>query len=181
MTMLEIKGIPFDAPLYQPDKEHGSAFLNCQTVHTVFTIASDVKRLLPKELVPAANPAIGLVTIAHYGFSNFGSYLEQYSAIQVRDPSGDTGYYIPYIYVTSNDAALAAGREGLGAPKKQGHIELIREGDLIQGTLERPTGKRLLTLTVQPNTRMSASNGTRSERSGETSGVKKSCLPALFL
>jgi len=152
--MSESMGIPFDAPLYRRD-EYGSAFLNCQAVQAVFTIAGDVKRLLPKELVPAANPPIGIVAIAFYGLSNFGSYLEQYSGIQVRDPSGDTGYYIPYIYVTTNDAALASGREALGAPKKLGHIELTREGGLIQGTLERPAGKRLLTLTVQPNTRVS--------------------------
>ena len=73
----------------------------------------------------------------------------------IRDPSGEVGYYIPYIYVTTNDAALAAGREFLGAPKKLAKIELIREGGLIQGTLERPAGKRLITLTIQPDTRMS--------------------------
>jgi hypothetical protein len=110
--VLESKGIPFDAPLYRRD-ERGSAFINCQAVQAVFTIAGDIKGLLPKELVPAADPLVGVVAIAHYGLSNFGSYLEQYSGIQVRDASGDSGYYIPYIYVTTNDAALASGREAL--------------------------------------------------------------------
>ena len=152
--MPESKGIPFDAPLYRLDDERGSVLIDGQSVTAVFTIASDIKRLLPKGLVPAADPPIGVVVIAHYGLSNFGPYLEQYSGIQVRDPSGETGYYIPYIYVT-NDVAMAAGREHLGAPKKLAHIELVRDGDLIQGTLERPAGKRLLTLTAQPNTRIS--------------------------
>ena len=65
--MSAIKGIPFDAPLYQRDIEHGGVFLNCQAVHAVFTIASDIKRLLAKELVPAADPAMGIVAIARYG------------------------------------------------------------------------------------------------------------------
>ncbi len=153
--MSETKGIPFDAPLYRLDDERGTDLINCQSVTAVFTIESDIKRLLPKGLVPAADLPIGVVVVARYGLSNFGPFLEQYSGIQVRDPNGETGYYIPYIYVT-NDAAMASGREHLGAPKKLAHIKLVREGDLIQGTLERPAGKRLLTLTAQPNTRISA-------------------------
>ena len=94
-----------------------------------------------KELVPAADPPMGVVSICRYGFSNVGPYLEHYSGIQVQDPTGETGYYIPYIYVTTNDGALASGREVFGAPKKLAHIELIREDGLIQGTLERPAGK----------------------------------------
>ncbi|OAF02802.1 hypothetical protein AYJ54_25715 [Bradyrhizobium centrolobii] len=154
--MPEVRGIPFDAPLYHGDREHGSAFLNCQAVQAVFTIASDVERLLPKQLTPAADPAVGVVGIANYGSSIVGPYLEQYSGIEVRDPGGETGFYIPYIYVTTNDAALASGREILGAPKKLAHIALTREGSLIQGTLERPTGKRLLTITAQPDSRLRA-------------------------
>ena len=154
--MSEIKGIPLDAPLYQGDKEHGGGFFNCQAVQAVFTIASNIKRLLPEQLIPTVDPPIGIAAIVRYGISNVGSYLEQYSGIQVRDPGGETGYYIPYIYLTPNDAALASGREVFGAPKKFAKIELVREDGLIQGTLERPTGKRLLTLTAQPNIRVSA-------------------------
>jgi acetoacetate decarboxylase len=65
---------------------------------------------------------------------------------------GEVGFYIPYIYVT-NDAALAIGREWIGAPKKLAKIQLKKEYDVVQGTLERPSGKRLVTLTVKPNSR----------------------------
>ncbi|MCP3475476.1 acetoacetate decarboxylase family protein [Bradyrhizobium sp. CCGUVB1N3] len=154
--MAEIRGIPFDAPLYHGDEEHDGAFLSCQAVQAIFTIASEVEGLLPRQLTPAANPAVGVVGIACYGSSIVGPYMEQYSGIEVRDPGGETGFYIPYIYVTTNDAALASGRETLGAPKKLAHIALTREGGLIQGTLERPTGKRLLTITAQPDSRLRA-------------------------
>ncbi|MCP3460387.1 acetoacetate decarboxylase family protein [Bradyrhizobium sp. CCGUVB23] len=154
--MSEIRGIPFDAPLYHGDREHHSAFLKCQAIQAIFTIASDVRRLLPTQLRPAANPVVGIVGIASYGSSMVGPYLEQYSGIEVRDPGGETGFYIPYIYVTANDAALASGREALGAPKKFARIALTRESGLIQGTLERPAGKRLLTITAQPDSRLKA-------------------------
>ncbi|MCP3405589.1 acetoacetate decarboxylase family protein [Bradyrhizobium sp. CCGB01] len=56
--------------------------------------------------------------------------------------------------MTANDAALASGREGLGATKKFAHFALTREGGLVQGTLERPASKRLLTITAQPDSRL---------------------------
>ncbi|UWU93611.1 MULTISPECIES: acetoacetate decarboxylase family protein [Bradyrhizobium] len=93
--------------------------------------------------------------IACYGLSTVGPYLEHYSGIQVRDLGGQTGYYIPYIYVTTHDAALASGREVLGSPKSW-HIRMTWEDGLIQGTLERPAGKRLLTIHAQPNQRSGA-------------------------
>lgn len=122
----------------------------------MFSITRDATRLLPEELVPAANPAIGIVGVACYGLSTVGAYLEHYSGIQVRNPGGQTGYYIPCIYVTTNDAALASGRKVLGAPNKLAHIRLTWEAGLLQGTLERRAGKRLLTITAQPNQRMSS-------------------------
>ncbi|MCA1458926.1 acetoacetate decarboxylase family protein [Bradyrhizobium sp. BRP22] len=175
--MPEVEGIPFDAPLYHGGEGQGSAFLNCRSLNVMFSIASDLNRLLPKELLPAANPATGIVGIACYGSSTVGPYLEHYSGIQVRDPGGETGYYIPYIYVTTNDAALASGREVLGAPKKLAHITLTQEGGLIQGTLERSAGKRLLTLTAQPNQRMSS--GTRRMYSTRTNFYSVRHLPPI--
>jgi acetoacetate decarboxylase len=150
---MKVKGIPFDSPLYEADDEHGGEYHDCEAIQAIFAIAGDMRPLLPEGLVPATDPPIGIVRVLRYGFSTVGPYLEQFSSIQVRDPAGEVGFYVPYIYVTS-DAALAAGRELLGAPKKLARIELTREYDLVQGILERPSGKRLLTLTVKPDGRM---------------------------
>jgi acetoacetate decarboxylase len=144
-----IKGIPFDAPLYEIDEERGIEYRNCKAVTVLFTLKRDLSELLPEGLKSLGN---GAVWISHYGFSTLGEYKEFISLIQVEDEVGDRGYYIPYIYVT-NDAALAAGRELAGAPKKLAKIELIQELDVIQGILERPAGKRLATVTIKPNTR----------------------------
>ncbi|NPU15655.1 acetoacetate decarboxylase family protein [Bradyrhizobium sp. 83012] len=156
--MKSIGGTPFDAPLYGADRKHGTYFNDCKALEVRVVVSNEVAGLLPPQLSMPKGPPIGLIGVASYGSSNVGPYLEQYSGIQACDRSGTVGYYIPYIYVTTNDAALASGREALGAPKKLGHISLVREGDLIQGVLERPLGKRLLTVTAQPNLRFDRSD-----------------------
>ncbi|MBO8182826.1 MAG: acetoacetate decarboxylase family protein [Archaeoglobus sp.] len=143
-----VKGIPFDSPLYEVDGE--IEYRNCEGIVAFFTIKGDVSDLLPEGLKPLSDPAQGGIWIAHYPFSTVGEYHEFLSVIQVEDTKGEMGYYIPYIYVT-NDAALAAGREIAGAPKKLAKIELVKEYDLVQGILERPSGKRLVTFTMKPS------------------------------
>ncbi len=146
-----VRGIPFDSPLYEVG-DRGIEYRNCEAITAFFTIRGDVSDLLPEGLKLYSKPAQGGVWISHYSFSTVGSYYEFISVIQVEDENGDMGYYIPYIYVT-NDAALAAGREIAGAPKKLAKIELKKEYDVIMGTLERPSGKRLATLVMKPNAR----------------------------
>jgi acetoacetate decarboxylase len=147
-----VKGIPFDSPLYEVEGE--IEYRNCEGMTAFFTIEGDVSDILPEGVKPLSDPPQGGIWIAHYSFSTVGEYHEFLSVIQVEDPKGEIGYYIPYIYVT-NDAALAAGRELAGAPKKLARIELKKEYDLVQGILERPSGKRLVTFTMKPNFRAS--------------------------
>jgi len=147
--VVTIKGIPFDSPLYEIDEERGIEYRDCKAIAVLFTLKKNLSDLIPEGLKPTGN---GAVWISHYGFSTLGEYKEFISALQVEDEVGDRGYYIPYIYVT-NDAALAAGRELAGAPKKLARIELVQELDVVQGILERPTGKRLVTVTIKPTAR----------------------------
>lgn len=149
---MSAKGIPFDSPLFEADLERGIEYRNCEALAGFFTIRGDVEALLPEGLKPYSRPAQGGVWIAHYSFSTLGEYYEYLTAIQVEDEEGGVGYYIPYIYVT-NDAALAAGRELVGAPKKLAKIALIKEYDLVMGYLERPAGKRLVTFVMKPTSR----------------------------
>ena len=149
-----VKGIPFDAPLFEVDEERGIEYIGCEGITAFFTIKNDISDLLPEGLKAYSEPAQGGIWIAHYPFSTVGEYYEYLTVIQVEDTEGEMGYYIPYIYVT-NDAALAAGRELAGAPKKLAHIGLTKEFDLVQGVLERPRGKRLVTFTLKPSYRAS--------------------------
>ncbi|HUY65108.1 MAG TPA: acetoacetate decarboxylase family protein [Acidimicrobiales bacterium] len=150
--MVKITGIPFDSPLYEIDAERGVQYVGCEALAAVFTVAGEVGGLLPTGLRLSATPALGALLVADYPMSTLGAYHEVVSLIQVVGPDGELGMYVPYIYVT-NDAALAAGREVLGAPKKLARISLERDCDVLQGTMERPAGKRLLTFTMKPTDR----------------------------
>ena len=147
----KLKGysMPLDSPLYE---EAPWEYDDCEAIAAFVTLDDTAEELLPEGLEPYSKPIQGGWWIAHYPFSTLGEYYEALLVIQVADLKGNIGYYIPYIYVT-NDAALAAGREVVGAPKKLAHIDLQKEYNTVTGVLERPKGKRLLTVTMFPNAR----------------------------
>ena len=151
--------IPFDSALYgltipprTPASEIKIDYTNCEGLVAFFETTKRVEELIPEGLELFSDPPYAAVWFSRYPFSTLGKYDEQLSVIQVEDMKGEMGYYIPYIYVT-NDAAMAAGREIAGAPKKLAHIGFEKELDVIQATLERPRGKRLLTFTFKPEER----------------------------
>ncbi len=125
---------PLNAPLY------GSPPWLYRGVEAVIVLVSlersSVEPLLPRDLEPAGDPVQAAVWVARYPFSTLGPYSEGLVAVQVLERSGGVGYYVPYIYVDS-DAALAAGREVLGAPKKFAHIEVGLTGSSVRGVVER--------------------------------------------
>lgn len=150
--------IPLDAGLYGASmrvyaKDVVTEYIGCEAVMAFFTTSDEVEALLPEGLNLYSNPPNAAVFIANYPYSTLGPYHEMFSLIQVEF-EGSMGYYIPYIYVT-NDAALAAGREVVGAPKKLANIGIIKENDIILGYLERPKGKRLVSISVKPEQRIS--------------------------
>ena len=148
-----LRSTPLDSPLYELDPQRGVEYWGCRALIALFTLAGDIAEILPEGVAVAGEQPLGVVLVADYGASTLGRYSELTSFVQVRTEDGTPALYVPYIYVT-NDAALAAGREVIGAPKKLAAIELADGYDTIQGTVERPEGKRLLTLTVKPSRRL---------------------------
>ncbi len=151
--------IPFDSALYgsmtspdTPAERIKIEYRNCDCLVALFETTKDVEALIPIGTELFSDPPYAGIWISRYSFSTLGEYNEYLSVIQVKDVRGEMGYYIPYIYVT-NDSAMAAGRELAGAPKKLAHIEFRKEVDVIQATLERPSGKRLVTFTFKPEER----------------------------
>ncbi|WP_336000248.1 acetoacetate decarboxylase family protein [Halorientalis halophila] len=149
---------PFDASLYNasltpstPASEHEIEYRDCDAVLAFFTTTPDVEAILPEGIVPYSNPPTAGVLLTHYPFSTVGEYHEYLTVIQVEDLDGELAYYIPYIYVT-NDAALAAGREMAGAPKKLAEMDLDTEGTIVSGHLDRE-GDRLAAMSVKPESR----------------------------
>ncbi len=148
--------IPFDAPLYSFTEDETIEFWNCEALLGIFQTTSKIEKILPEGLELSSDPPQAGYWVSHYSNSTVGPYYEWISLIMVEDEEGDFGYYIPYIYVT-NDAALAAGREMAGAPKKLAEMNIDRDLEFINGYIERPEGKRLATINFQPQTRASMS------------------------
>ncbi len=125
--------IPLDSPLYPPPPW---IYWDVEAVIILAVFkGKSVEDILPEGISPLGGDPLGAIWIARYPTTNLGPYNEVLFAIQVE---GDFGmaYYIPYIYVT-NDAALAAGREVAGAPKKIASIELYHEGSTVVGSASR--------------------------------------------
>lgn len=144
--------IPFDAPLYSFTQDKTIEYWNCEALIGIFQTTPQIEKILPEGLELYSDPPQAGFWLSHYSNSTVGPYYEWLSLIMVEDDEGDFGYYIPYIYVT-NDAALAAGREAAGAPKKLAKMNIDRELEFINGQIERPEGKRLATINLQPQTR----------------------------
>lgn len=97
--------------------------------------AESVRGLLPRGVSVLGDEVMGAVWVARYPRSTLGPYNEALIALQVY-VGGDPYFYIPYIYV-DNDIALAAGREGAGAPKKFARISLEWQGRSVVGSASR--------------------------------------------
>jgi len=153
---------PFDASIYgasqstaTPGNEFEIEYEDCDGLVALFTTSPAVESILPEGISPYSNPPTAGILLTHYPFSTVGEYHEYLTVIQVEDHDGEMAYYIPYIYVT-NDAALAAGRELAGAPKKLADIALDTEGTIMHGSLARQ-GTDLLDLSVKPEQRATGS------------------------
>jgi acetoacetate decarboxylase len=150
--MVNSKGTPLDAPLYEMDPLRGIEYWGCKAVMATFTVGGDVAELVPRGL-HLEDPAIGAVLVADYGASTLGPYGEFVSFLRVTTDDGVAGMYIPYIYVT-NDAALTAGREVLGAPKKLAAITVDVTSQAVVGSLARPVAHTLAEVIVAPAGRL---------------------------
>jgi acetoacetate decarboxylase len=144
---------PVTAPLY-PDPPY--YYRGAQVLLGIYEAADSgaVARHLPPGVTVAEDPAICITWVCHYPFTTFGTYNELIQLVRV-DFEGDTYLYCPLIY-TDAEAPMAAGREIWGWCKKMADLRLVNGGDgpgfreMMQFEMERPTGKRLCTVTFSP-------------------------------
>jgi hypothetical protein len=104
------------------------------------------RALVPEELELMALPgfpehaAVNLVFAKYRENDKTGPYMEAFFAIPVL-AQGNPFLYVAAIYV-DNDAALTAGREFGGYPKKMADIYLQSFGDLFLGRVSRNDSQR---------------------------------------
>lgn len=106
--------------------------------------------ILPEFVDPSGDPPQVVVTVTDNGFCiPFGPYTESSIGIRAKF-KGEAVRYVAYMWVTS-DAAMAAGREIYGTPKKLGKITLSNSSpcsEVLQGIIERPEGNRIITVSA---------------------------------
>jgi acetoacetate decarboxylase len=143
---------PVTAPLY-PDPPY--YYRGAKVILGIYQADTErVMRHLPPGVTPATDPVTCIAWVCNYPFTTFGTYNETIMIVQVEF-EGETYLYCPFIYLDA-DAPMAAGREIWGWPKKNANLKFdmggpgpgYREGMLF--SVERPTGKRLLTVTMTP-------------------------------
>jgi len=123
----------YTKPLYPPGPW---LYWDIEAVIAIATFkAKSIEKILPRGVTVLGDEVMGAVWIARYPRSTLGPYNEALIAVQVY-VDGEPYFYIPYIYV-DNDAALAAGREVAGAPKKHAKISLTWKGRSVVGIAER--------------------------------------------
>jgi acetoacetate decarboxylase len=117
----------------------------------ILTVVYRTDAYAADRLLPAPLELLGDLVLVHlyrmHDAEVFGRYGESAVHLPVRHPgSGTVGAYSPFLFVES-DAAIAAGREIYGQPKKHGEIELRANGAVLVGELRRG-GTEVLTVTT---------------------------------
>ena len=146
---------PVDAPLYEPGSR-GWAYRNSFFAGVLYETEREAfLDVLPAGLTPTHDPPQVFIWGIECRTTGLGDFNEMKIEMLV-DWQGEQHVYCPYIMVSAlegalaPDAAMAVGREVIGAPKKIGLIRFLRDANQITVTLERPIGKRLVTLSVGP-------------------------------
>ena len=136
---------PFYAPLYPtPPIEYREVW----TTAVIFTTTTEaLRKLVPEPLVP--NPDnIVVISILDNFASGFGKYLE----LSMSTPVTFRGkpYNHSIMAMVDNDAALVAGREIWGVPKKMARINVCLKDAVASATVER-AGIQIARLAVELN------------------------------
>lgn len=96
--------------------------------------------LVPEGLL-LPEPVTATLIFNDFEWSTGGPYYELLQGINVEF-DGEACIYFPQLAVTEA-VPLLAGREIYGFPKKIGHIEFVRQDDILAMFYERPKGLRI--------------------------------------
>jgi len=139
--------MPVDAPYYQSPPFY---YRNARSMTIVYETDAEAAADLLPEGIELPRPAQAALMVVHYPSSTFGPYNEAILGIQCSW-EGVGQIYIAHI-VVDTVPPLVGGREIWGFPKKIAQIELQAESELVRGSVERPSGLRLLTAAMRPET-----------------------------
>ena len=152
---------PVDSPLYT-NGERGWAYRDSFFAGVQYETNRDAfLDLLPLGLKPLHDIPQVFIWAIDCRTAGLGDFYEMKIEMLV-EYEGSPHTYCPYIMVSQRDdeglppdAAMAVGREMIGAPKKIGRIRWKRDSGQVQATLERPAGSPIVTVSVAPKEQLS--------------------------
>lgn len=150
--MNEFKAPPVSAPLYSFEPGQRLLYPDAELLLVMYGVDRErVAELVPPPCkIPNAPKAICLV--ASYGESFVGPYREAATLIEATVESSRApvkGWFVASMYVDT-DAAMAAGREIHGFPKKLAEIEIDESGGIKRGRVRRH-GATIMDVRVEPS------------------------------
>jgi acetoacetate decarboxylase len=137
--MGEFKAMPVSAPLYRYQWNQQLRYPGADLLLVMYGVDPQrVADLVPPPLRIPGTPKV-ICLVARYPESFVGPYHEAATLIEASYGDGAAsvpGWFVASMYVDT-DAALAAGREIFGFPKKLAEIELGEDGGQRVGRLRR--------------------------------------------
>jgi acetoacetate decarboxylase len=140
----------FSMPPYAPLFPKPPYFYENATLMIFKYVTNESAARMVPEMVELADPPTAGLVFASYPSSNLGPYDEVVLFLDVVF-NGRALQFAAFLYVTT-DAAMAAGREMGGYPKKIARIEFL-PGPVKTWVMERPAGLRICTGTMRPEQR----------------------------
>jgi len=137
--------MPAHAPLYAAPPIY---YYNVEAIGITYVTDEEAAMDILPEGLELPSPVLATILLIQYPESTLGPYEEIILGLPCLF-EGQERFYIPYIVVNTL-APLAAGREVWGFPKKMADIDIGTDEDMIIGTMERPTGNRIVTIGFRP-------------------------------
>lgn len=134
---------PWDAPYIPP---FPFTFRNVEVLTAFWRTDPDALAFLAPPPVEPDGDVVGIHIYRMNDTSWMGPFFEANVMFGARLPSGRSGAYSPYLFLSS-DGGVAHGREVHGQPKKLARPSLEFRGDLIVGGIER-NGIDIVTVTT---------------------------------
>ncbi len=148
--MERLKAIPISAPLYEFKKNETFFYPDSKFLMVTFSVdREDIKELVPPPLIVGKSPMV-ICYVAYFKDSFVGNYHEAATFIEARlktKTTKDMGWYCNSMFV-DNDAAMAAGREIYGFPKKIAEFKLFTEKGKQIGIVKR-NGIEIMKIVVE--------------------------------
>ncbi len=136
---------PVHAPLFPKPPFY---YRGVESMVILYETEEEAALALVPEGLEIPSPATVSITVFSAPFTTLGPYnsaMVRINCLWQGQPKG----YVCYQIVTG-DAAMAAGREIWGYPKKLGYVEFTKENQLLTAAVERPNAHRLCTVAVRP-------------------------------